>query len=245
MSCDDGDDCTHDACTGGVCVHDPVPDCGTCVPTPEVCDDGIDNDCDELADCSDPDCATAPSCNPPVEVCDDCVDNDGDGLVDFEDPDCCPDPMLLTLRRVRLAPTTVNVRGNRLNLTGVYAPSPPPSFDPLRWPTSLQLSDQSGQLFCASIPAGEWRRRTRATLSFRDPGGAAAGGLSSGSFTVMRAGSVTFRAHGGGARIAATDGRSVQITVGVGGQCSRAATALFPVRRGFVFPMPTHRVFTR
>ena len=139
----------------------------------------------------------------------------------------------------------MTVRGNRLNLMGVYAPSPPPSFNPLRWPTSLQVSDQSGQLFCASVPAQRWRPRYRSTLSFRDPAGASAGGLSAGSFAVMRGGSVTFRARGARARIAATDGRRVQVTVGVGGQCSRTTTELFPVRRGFVFPMPTHRVLSR
>jgi hypothetical protein len=30
----------------------------TCVPTDEICDDGIDNDCDDLIDADDPDCAT-------------------------------------------------------------------------------------------------------------------------------------------------------------------------------------------
>jgi hypothetical protein len=58
----------------------------TLCPEPEVCDDGADNDLDELVDCADPDCAADGAC---VElVCDDLQDNDGDGAVDCDDPDC-------------------------------------------------------------------------------------------------------------------------------------------------------------
>jgi len=35
---------------------------GTCVPSAEVCNDGIDNDCDTFTDCADSDCSTAPNC---------------------------------------------------------------------------------------------------------------------------------------------------------------------------------------
>jgi hypothetical protein len=48
---------------------------------PETCGNGLDDDCDGLADCADPDC----SCG---EDCDDGVDNDGDGQVDCRDSDC-------------------------------------------------------------------------------------------------------------------------------------------------------------
>jgi hypothetical protein len=44
----------------------------------EVCDDGVDNDCDGLVDCADPDC-----------TCGHCVDNDGDGYYVY-DPVWCP-----------------------------------------------------------------------------------------------------------------------------------------------------------
>jgi hypothetical protein len=73
---------------------------------PEICNDGIDNDGDGLADCLDPDCDERPcgpydqiciafTCDCPfghVELCDDGVDNDCDGLVDCEDPDCDGQP---------------------------------------------------------------------------------------------------------------------------------------------------------
>ena len=54
-------------------------------PGPEICHDGIDNDFDGAADCSDPDCAADPECH---EVCSDGWDNDDDGLSDCDDPDC-------------------------------------------------------------------------------------------------------------------------------------------------------------
>ncbi|MBM74585.1 MAG: hypothetical protein CMK59_04220, partial [Proteobacteria bacterium] len=45
--------------------------------SPEICNDGIDNDEDELIDCSDPDCGSAQEC---------LVDNDNDGF--FATNDC-------------------------------------------------------------------------------------------------------------------------------------------------------------
>ena len=46
----------------------------------EICDDGIDNDCNTLTDTEDPAC--------PVELCGNDVDDDDDGLVDCDDDDC-------------------------------------------------------------------------------------------------------------------------------------------------------------
>jgi len=77
----------------------------------EICGDDIDNDCDELVDCDDPDCNADAnctycgngSCDPGEDMCscpDDCglmpseincsdgVDNDCDGVVDCADDDC-------------------------------------------------------------------------------------------------------------------------------------------------------------
>ena len=101
---DDGDsfvDCLDADCAGaqdvgcdtglpGICGGGKV----TCVdlaaqcvqnnqPVPEVCDDGIDNDCDGFIDAADSDCI-----QPPVEDCFNGIDDDGDSFVDCLDADC-------------------------------------------------------------------------------------------------------------------------------------------------------------
>ncbi|NNE18154.1 MAG: hypothetical protein HKN10_06730 [Myxococcales bacterium] len=94
-----GNECIDPLCDGGVCgtsnntnacdggngTCDGQGNCvpnGGCTPTEpsEVsCDDGVDNDCDELVDCDDADCSTAPVC-----LC------DGDGVCDAgEDCENC------------------------------------------------------------------------------------------------------------------------------------------------------------
>lgn len=41
----------------------PPPDATpSCIPTPEVCDDHLDNDCDNIVDCDDDDCTGNPLC---------------------------------------------------------------------------------------------------------------------------------------------------------------------------------------
>ncbi len=55
----------------------------------EICTDEIDNDCDDLIDCDDPDCTNNPACAPQTETdCSNEIDDDGDGFIDCEDPDC-------------------------------------------------------------------------------------------------------------------------------------------------------------
>jgi len=59
----------------------------------EICNDGVDNDCDMKTDCNDNDCSGDPACSSPVEICDDGIDNDGDRKIDCKDKDCKYDPI--------------------------------------------------------------------------------------------------------------------------------------------------------
>ncbi|HVZ74811.1 MAG TPA: hypothetical protein VHJ20_20655 [Polyangia bacterium] len=66
--------------TGGV----PV-----CTARQETCTNGIDDNCNGLADCNDPSCFGAANCTKPgQEICNNNLDDDNDGLVDCADPDC-------------------------------------------------------------------------------------------------------------------------------------------------------------
>jgi pimeloyl-ACP methyl ester carboxylesterase len=69
------------------------PNANECTPSAEVCNDGIDNDCDALIDCEDGSCAANAVCSQPEnEVCAGGLDEDGDNLIDCADPDCAADP---------------------------------------------------------------------------------------------------------------------------------------------------------
>jgi hypothetical protein len=83
-SCNRAPGCTWDR-DAGMCVAD------VCTPAPEICDNGLDDDCDGITDCADTaDCSTDPvcQCTPVPEICNDGIDNDCDGAVDGTDPDC-------------------------------------------------------------------------------------------------------------------------------------------------------------
>jgi hypothetical protein len=72
---------------------------------PGDCEDGQDNDADQLVDAADPGCQL-PGCQPSTQQpnkcheaddegtapddCADGIDNEGDGLIDADDPDCQP-----------------------------------------------------------------------------------------------------------------------------------------------------------
>jgi hypothetical protein len=62
-------------------------------PKPEVCNDGVDNDCNGKIDCADPSCIGSPSCKQcTAEICTDGKDNNCDGKIDCADPACAFDP---------------------------------------------------------------------------------------------------------------------------------------------------------
>jgi hypothetical protein len=70
---------------------DRSPDvvCGT----KEICGNGIDDDCNGLADCLDSACKNLPICiDHKKEICNNGIDDDGNGLVDCKDPACLGDP---------------------------------------------------------------------------------------------------------------------------------------------------------
>jgi len=78
-------DCGPDPTTDGLGCPTTSAGCGS---TPEICDNGIDDDGDSLVDCQDPDCA-GPLC---VEICDNGVDDDFDFDIDCDDSDCTSAP---------------------------------------------------------------------------------------------------------------------------------------------------------
>src|SRR5262249_38324823 len=98
--CADADSCTTDLCSSGLCNHIPRDDdadgfvsaacggndCNDLDPqvnpgAPELCSDGVDNDCNGVADCFDPACAGVPNCGckPQAENCKNGKDDDCDG----------------------------------------------------------------------------------------------------------------------------------------------------------------------
>ncbi len=101
--CDDelGEDCVCAAdpfCCNvqwdAICADVFVNVCNGSCSGNEICDNGLDDDGDNLVDCDDVDCVNDPNCvTPGVELfCANGLDDDNDGLVDCADPDCAADP---------------------------------------------------------------------------------------------------------------------------------------------------------
>jgi hypothetical protein len=69
--------------TGGVNQILPLPD----VPV-EICDNGLDDDDNGLADCADPKCECQITPEDTLDACTNALDDDVDGVIDCWDPDC-------------------------------------------------------------------------------------------------------------------------------------------------------------
>ena len=115
--------CGDGTCTGQEDSCTCPEDCDFAPITEVLCTDGIDNDCDTLVDCNDPDCGSEPACLPPYcgdgycdpnedscgcasdcgappgteLVCSDGLDNDCDLATDCGDTDCYADPVCISV----------------------------------------------------------------------------------------------------------------------------------------------------
>ena len=143
--------CGNGQCFGGENPCNCPADCGAPAAHETFCTDGLDDDCDGLIDCADPDCSANPACagivcdgdgvcepgetpcvcwmdcGPPSVVEGDCgngLDDDCDGLVDCEDTfDCGLSPQCMSPSTYTLAVGTSGQGSVALNpVGGVYDP---------------------------------------------------------------------------------------------------------------------------
>jgi hypothetical protein len=233
--CADADECTTEACAAGRCEYTEAEECA-CTSEPEVCGDGTDNDCDGFTDCEDDNCSAAPGCEAPAEVCGDCVDNDFDGLVDYEDSDCCAETMALGLKKVTLRTKAPRSRGNGLNLKAKNLGGQRAAFNPLRDDTTLQVRDESGQLFCTTVKSKYWTKKGKKVFRFRDKTQRFAGGLKKGRFKVKKNGQIVFKTSGRKMSLRKPAQQDIDLTLRVGGTCWQAPAKLRQKKSRLVAP---------
>jgi hypothetical protein len=223
--CDDGNACTTETCTDGVCETHPIDGCtggggtggdGTGTGTGTGPGNGGTGTGGSSGNAGQVPGHTA-------EICGDCVDNDGDGLVDYEDPDCCERTDPLTLSRMLMRMRSEGAGDTlRLRSRGVGASA---SLDP-RDGVTLQLSDGNGQLYCHDIAVVTTKAALKhGVFRFRDKTGTLAAGLQNARFKIRKNGQLVFRATGNKMHLRNANG-GLTVTLRVGGVCMQTTAAL-------------------
>jgi subtilisin-like proprotein convertase family protein len=110
---------------------------GDCEFGPLACENGIDDDGDNLTDCEEADCAASDSCPALEHDCSDGVDNDGSGQADCNDANCawacdalgsaCTNSQRLFAYSTRSVPRTIPQTGIGSFFAPIFA-APPGTF---------------------------------------------------------------------------------------------------------------------
>jgi putative metal-binding protein/FG-GAP repeat protein len=141
-----------------------VLDCDDHNPTvnpaaPEICDDGVDNNCDGLVDSGPGICTVAD------EVCGNCVDDDKDGLIDILEPFCGMTSLPvkeLTARRAKKIPTMAK----KLLMKGAIFDAPQLTGDTvLANGLTVSLATSGGKQLCVAL--AKPKRMKDGTLVFK------------------------------------------------------------------------------
>jgi len=121
---------------------------------------------------------------------------------------------------------TMRTRGNGLRIKARNLSSSRATFDPTHQDTTLQVSDESGQLFCTTVASKYWKKKGKKSFRFRDKKKTFAEGLKKGRFKVKKNGQIVFRTAGKKMSLRSPSKPRVDITLRVGGACWQAPATL-------------------
>ena len=120
----------------------------------EICNDGIDNNCDGLRDAEDPQCVAA------GELCNNCIDDDGNGLGDLLEDACLTQSRTIEIKSVTAQrPRRVPTMARQLVVEGSLFDGP--FLDSPDLPTTgvtIGIALPSGAQLCVPVASG---RRTK------------------------------------------------------------------------------------
>jgi hypothetical protein len=201
-------------------------DTGTCEGKPEGAACSV---CPEGSPLSEGTCDASGACSCQPEICGDCIDNDNNGLTDYEDPACCPTASTagMTVKKAKFGGGSVT--NGRVRLKTVLAKS---GFqvNPRSENTTVQMRNANGELFCHTITAPHWMKRSKVQSQFWTKDPAVGGGLTDGSIFTKSSGQARFRTKG---RLNLTQYNASPLTVTVyvgaaptGGKCSSGVVTL-------------------